>query len=105
MAVLDQHKKIAVFLTPVQQAIGKDVAVDQHCFSNDDPEIKLLLLSMNLLTNDIYVGISDNEEACEIYTTWDIYKSLSYSHPGEGDWTCGATCNSKHFGEKCQLID
>ena len=85
MAVLDQHKKIAVFLVPVQQAIGKDVAVDQHCFSNDDPEIKLLLLSLNLMTNDIYVGISDNEEACQIRITWGIYRSLSYSHSGEGD--------------------
>ena len=66
MAVLDQHKKIAVFLVPVQQAIGKDVAVDQHCFSNDDPEMKPLLLPLTPITSNLYVAASDDEEACKI---------------------------------------
>ena len=69
MAVLDQHKKIAVFLIPVQQAIGKGVAVDQHCLSNDDPEIEPLLLPLTPITSNIYVGTSDDEEACEIRIT------------------------------------
>ena len=104
-AELDRHKKMAALVIPVQQAIGKRVAADQYCLSNEDAEIKPLLLPLKPITSDIYVGISDNEEACEIVITWDTYKTLSYSYPGDGDWTCGATHNPKHFGEKCQLID
>ena len=34
-----------------------------------------------------------------------LFKTLSYSYSGEGDWTCGASHSPVHFGEKCQLID
>lgn len=105
LAELDQHQKMAAMVIPVQQAIRKRVAIDQNCLSNDDPEIKPLLLPLKPITSDIYVGISDDEEACEIVITWDTYKNLSYSYTGEGDWTCGASHKPEHFGEKCQLID
>ena len=104
-AELDQHKKIAALVIPVQQAIRERVAVDQNCLSNDDPEIEPLLLPFKPITSDIYVGISDDEEACEIVITWDTYKTLSYSYTGEGDWTCGASHKPEHFGKNCQLID
>lgn len=104
-AELAQHKKMAALVIPIQQAIGKRVAADQYCLSNDDPEITPLLLPLKSITSDIYVGISDNEEACEIYITWDTYKTLSYSYSGEGDWTCGASQSPEHFGKNCQLID
>ncbi len=104
-AELDQHQKMAAMAIPVQQAILKRVAVDQNCLSNDDPEIKPLLLPLTPITSDIYVGISEDEEACEIVITWDTYKTLSYSYTGEGDWTCGASYKPEHFGENCQLID
>ncbi len=104
-AELAQHEKMAALVVPIQQAIGKRLAADQHCLSNDDPEIKPLLLPLKSMTSDIYVGIAANEEACEIHITWDTYKTLSYSYSGEGDWTCGASHTPAHFGENCQLID
>jgi len=104
-AELAEHKKMAGLVIPIQNAISKRVAVDQHCLFNDDPEIKPLLLPLKPMTTDIYVGVSDNEEACEIVITWDTFRTLSYSYSGEGDWTCGASHSPEHFGEKCQLID
>lgn len=104
-AELARHEKMAALVIPIQQAIEKRLATDQHCLSNDDPEIKPLLLPLNSMSDDIYVGITANKEACEIVITWDTYKTLSYSTSGDGNWTCGASHSPANFGEKCQLVD
>ena len=104
-AQLAEHKKMADLVIPIQKAISKRVAVDQYCLANDDPEIKPLLLPLTAMTSDIYVGISDDEQSCEIVITWDSFKTLSYSYSGEGDWTCAASQQPEHFGEKCQPVD
>lgn len=104
-ATLERHRKIAALVLPIQQAIGKRLAVDQNCLSHDDAEIKPLLQPLKPITTDIYVGISEDEETCEIYITWDAYKTLSYNYSGEGDWTCEASHTPGHFGDNCQLTD
>lgn len=104
-AKLADHEKIAALVLPIQQAIGKRMALDQNCLSNDDAEIKPLLEPLKPITTEIYVGISENEETCEIYITWDTYKTLAYNYSGEGDWTCEASHTPDHFGGNCQLID
>lgn len=104
-ADLKRHRDMAALVLPVQQAIGKRVAIDQNCLSNADAEIKPLLRPLERITNEIHVGLSDDETACEIYLVWDSYKSLTYRYTGEGDWTCEATHNPDHFGENCQLSD
>lgn len=104
-AELARHQKMAALVVPVQQAISKRVAIDQNCLTHEDAEIKPLLQPLEPMTSEIYVGLSDDEEACEIYLVWDTYKSLSYRYTGKGDWTCEASHNPSHFGLNCQLSD
>jgi uncharacterized RDD family membrane protein YckC len=102
---LVEHQKIAALVVPIQEAIGKRVAVDQQCLTHDDPEIKPLLQPLKPITKEIYVGISEDEQACEIYLNLDGFKTLSYRYTSEGDWSCEASHKPEHFGKNCQGID
>lgn len=100
-----KHRKMAALIVPIQQAIQNRIALDNTCLSNADAEIKPLLPPLSQMTSEIYVGLSQDEQACEIYLVWDTYKSLSYRNSGEGEWTCEASHNPADFGENCQIID
>ena len=104
-AKLAEHRKMATLVLPIQQAVAERLAVDQHCLTHEDNEIKSLLQPLKPMATEVYVGISADEETCEIYITWDAYKTLAYNYSGEGDWTCVASHTPNHFGENCQLID
>jgi uncharacterized RDD family membrane protein YckC len=104
-AELQRHQKMAALVVPIQQALQKRMSVDQHCLSQDDDEIKPLLLPLKPLASEVYVGLTEDEQACEIYLVWDSYKSLSYRYTGEGDWTCEASEKAADFGQNCQLSD
>jgi len=104
-AELARHQKMAALVVPIQQAIGKRVALDNHCLSHDDAEIKPLLRDLKPMTSEIYVGLSSDERACEIYLVWDTFKSLSYRYAEDGIWTCEASHKPGDFGEDCHLSD
>lgn len=100
-----KHRKIAALAVPIKQAIQNRLALDNTCLSNQDAEIKPLLLPLSRMTTESYVGLSDDEQACEIYLGWDTYKTLSYRNSGEGEWTCEASHNPLDFGGNCQHAD
>jgi RDD family len=104
-AELERHQKMAALAVPIQQALQKRMSVDQHCLSQDDEEIKPLLLPLKPLTSEVYVGLTEDEQACEIYMAWDTYQSLNYRYTGVGGWTCEASEKAADFGQNCQLSD
>ncbi|MEO6172408.1 MAG: hypothetical protein ABIP02_04765 [Arenimonas sp.] len=57
------------------------------------------------MSSEIYVGLSDDKQACEIYLVWDGFKTLSNRYSGVVDWTCEVSHNSQDFGRNFQLTD
>ncbi len=102
---LEQNRRIAKLVAPVQQAISEHFAAEQICLTDGDAEIRTLLKPLKPLTSEIYVGSGEDGETCEIYLTWDGYKTVDYNYSEPGGWTCTATHTPEHFGENCQIID
>ncbi|MGH8108619.1 MAG: RDD family protein [Arenimonas sp.] len=100
-----KHQKIAALVVPIQQAIRNRVDLDNTCLSHEDAELKPLLQPLEPMVTEIYAGLSDDQQACEIYLDLGGYKALSYRYSGEGEWTCEASHKPADFGENCQLAD
>lgn len=100
-----KNRKLATLVMPIQQVIQNRAALDSTCLSQDDAEIKPLMQPLIPLTSDIYIGISDDESACEIFLTRDDYKITQYRFTGDDGWSCEATHKPQDFGDSCQLSD
>jgi uncharacterized RDD family membrane protein YckC len=99
-----KHEKIAALVIPVQKAMYQREASDQTCLSHEEPEIAPLLVALKPLTDEVLIGLSDDEEACEIYIGYDLTEHLSYRSDGSGGWSCEASKNPEHFGGNCNPL-